>query len=180
MDLGDTGPSGRWRRPVRPRAVRPDHRAGRLDAVGGRAGLDHLHHRARSAAPEALWSDIAGLADRLAARRPGSLAVRALNDALSQPPPPLPAACRLVAKLLADAAEECRITVLIGLDDADRWGPDTGAALTHLLGPAGRCLPLLLIATALPGMELVDQPYRHDLGPLDVADLLAEPELKLD
>ena len=129
---------------------------------------------------ELLWRQVSVLAAELQARRPGSLAVRALHEALSDPPLPLVAACRLAAKLTAEAAEECRTQVLLTVDDIDRWAPHSAATLRHLNAPAARSLPLLSVVTTLPGLGADDDPASYGLGPLSVAELTSAPELGLD
>ncbi|MEZ5266159.1 MAG: hypothetical protein R2755_31210 [Acidimicrobiales bacterium] len=122
----------------------------------------------------ALWATAADLAEELRRLRPGALAVRALHETLAQPPTELVPAARAFARLISDAAEECRTTALVTVDDADRWGAASGAALGQLFGPARRSLPLLVIASHLPGVAVPGEPVRHQLGPLSVEDLTAE------
>lgn len=127
-----------------------------------------------------LWAAAATLADVLGARRPGSLAVRALHDAMAAPSPSLAVACRTFARLAAEAADECRTHVLVLIDDIDRWGWEADAALSQLSEPASRGMPLLVLAAGLPGVHGADAAAVHNLGPLTVAELVAEPEIELD
>ncbi|MCC6435035.1 MAG: ATP-binding protein [Acidimicrobiales bacterium] len=124
---------------------------------------------------DALWDAAADLAGELGRLRPGALAVRALQEALGAPPGELVAACRAFARLIGDAADECRTTALVTVDDADRWGGSGGAALGQLFGPARRSMPLLVVAARLPGAVVPGDPVHHRLGPLTLADLATEP-----
>lgn len=131
--------------------------------------------RVQDATADALWDTAAGLAEALRRLRPGALAVRALQDALADPPRELAVAGRVFARLISDAAEECRTTALVTVDDADRWGAASGPVLGQLFGPAQRSLPLLVIGAHLPGAAVPGDPVRHRLGALSLADLATEP-----
>lgn len=143
-------------------------------ALGSERGWLVAELDTRRGASQALHAAATAVTDALRTRRPGALTVRALQESLTEgaePDATAAAVARRLGRQLAEAAEECRTTVLLVVDDADRWGEVTAGALNGLLAPARRALPLLTVASILPGIEPHENTVVSELGPLDLDDL---------